>query len=135
MELLRWLESLRTPLGDAFFSAVTLLGEETFFTVFGLIIYWCFSKRWGVRFLVGGLMGSVLNQILKAIFIVPRPWVLDPSFTIVESAREAATGYSFPSGHTQSGVTVFGMLAAWSKKRVVVMLCIVMALLVGLSRM
>lgn len=135
MALLRWLEGLRTPVGDAFFSAVTLLGEETFFTVVGLIIFWCVNKKWGLRFLLGGLLGSVLNQILKALFIVPRPWVLDPSFTIVESAREAATGYSFPSGHTQSGVTVFGMLALWSKKCAAVIVCVIMALLVGLSRM
>lgn len=135
MALLRWLEGLRTPAGDAFFSAVTLLGEETFFTVVGLIIFWCVNKKWGLRFLLGGLLGSVFNQILKAIFIVPRPWVLDPTFTIVESAREAATGYSFPSGHTQSGVTVFGMLALWSKKRAAVIVCVIMALLVGFSRM
>ena len=47
---------------------------------------------------------------MKLSFQIPRPWVLDPNFTIVEQAREAATGYSFPSGHSQSAVGTFGAL-------------------------
>ena len=53
---------------------------------------------------VVGLFGTLANQFLKILCRVPRPWVLDPGFTIVESARAAATGYSFPSGHTQNAV-------------------------------
>lgn len=135
MELLRALQAIRLPGLDVFFSAVTLLGEETFFTVVGLIFYWCIHKTGGQRVIVAGLVGTVLNQLLKAIFIVPRPWVIDPTFTIVEAARAAATGYSFPSGHTQTAATVFGMLALWQKKRWAKALCIAAVLLVGFSRM
>lgn len=117
MELLRLLESIRTPFGEQFAALVTRLGEETFFMLAGLLILWCLDKKWGFRFMVAGLAGTTLNQLLKAIFLIPRPWVLDPEFTIVESARAAATGYSFPSGHTQSATTVFGTTAAWRKKQ------------------
>ena len=44
MEFLYILEGLRTPLGDAFFSAITHLGEETLFIVFGLLLFWCVDK-------------------------------------------------------------------------------------------
>lgn len=135
MELLRLLESIRTPFGEQFAALVTRLGEETFFMLAGLLILWCLDKKWGFRFMVAGLAGTTLNQLLKAIFLIPRPWVLDPEFTIVESARAAATGYSFPSGHTQSAATVFGMTAAWRKKTGVTISCIVIILLVALSRM
>ena len=135
MTILRWLEGLRTPWLDSLMSAVTELGDETVFMVAGLVILWCVNKRWGFRFLLTGLTGSVVNQLLKAIFLIPRPWVLDPSFTIVESARAGATGYSFPSGHTQSAATLFGTLAMWSRRRWSTLLCVAMVLLVGFSRM
>ena len=77
----------------------------------------------------------MVNQFLKLLFRIPRPWVLDEKFTIVESAREAAAGYSFPSGHTQSAVGVFGGIARVSRRWWVRMLCIVAALSVALSRM
>ncbi|MBR4033715.1 MAG: phosphatase PAP2 family protein, partial [Clostridia bacterium] len=65
----------------------------------------------------------------------PRPWVKDPNFTIVESAREAASGYSFPSGHTQTSVGLFGGIALRFKNRAVRMISIALCILVPLSRM
>ena len=111
MTFLKMLESIRTPFWDQVAAAVTLLGEETFFMLVGLALVWCFDKRWGFRLLFVGLTGTVLNQLLKAVFLIPRPWVIDPEFTIVETARAGATGYSFPSGHTQSAACVLGILA------------------------
>ena len=135
MGFLKMLSQIRSPFWDGVVSAVTLLGEETFFMLVGLMVFWCLNKKWGYRFMIIGLSGSILNQLLKAIFLIPRPWVLDPTFTIVESAREAATGYSFPSGHTQSAATVFGTLAAWIGKTWVTVGCILLIALVGFSRM
>ena len=135
MSLLYWLQSIRNPVLDAIFSVITRLGEETALMVVGMFILWCVSKKWGYRFFLIGLVGNTTNQLLKAIFLIPRPWVLDPEFPIVESARAAATGYSFPSGHTQTAAGVFGTLAVWLKKRWLTILCIVMTLLVGFSRM
>ena len=135
MGFLKMLSQIRSPFWDGAVSAVTLLGEETFFMLVGLMVFWCLNKKWGYRFMIIGLNGSILNQLLKAIFLIPRPWVLDPTFTIVESAREAATGYSFPSGHTQSAATVFGTLAAWIGKTWVTVGCILLIALVGFSRM
>ena len=135
MEFLYILEGLRTPLGDAFFSAITHLGEETLFIVFGLLLFWCIDKWQGYYLLATGLSGTVINQFLKLWFRIPRPWVKDPNFTIVESARAEATGYSFPSGHTQSSVGIFGALARWNKQRWLRVLCIVLCVLVPLSRM
>lgn len=135
MSLLYWLQSIRTPAMDAVMSAITRLGEETALMVVGMFILWCISKKWGYRFFTIGLVGNTMNQLLKAIFLIPRPWVLDPEFPIVESARAAATGYSFPSGHTQTAAGVFGTLAVWLRKSWTTVLCIVLTLLVGFSRM
>lgn len=135
MEFLRFLEGLRTSFGDAFFSVVTMLGEETVFILIGLLFFWCIDKKQGYYILSIGFIGTVVNQFLKLLFRVPRPWVRDPEFTIVESAREAATGYSFPSGHTQVSVGAFGGIARITGNKIVRVLCIVACVLVPLSRM
>ena len=135
MEFLRFLEGLRTPFMDTLMSLITQLGDELFFMVIAITMFWCIDKRRGYYLLSVGFVGTVLNQFLKLVFRVPRPWVLDPDFTIVESAREAATGYSFPSGHTQNAVGTFGGVARSSKKRWVQIVSIVILLLVSFSRM
>ncbi len=135
MELLYFLEGLRTPLGDAFFSLITHLGEETVFIVAGLVFFWCIDKLQGYYLLSVGLSGTVVNQFLKLAFRVPRPWVKDPAFSIVESARAEATGYSFPSGHTQSSVGIFAGIARWNRQLWVRIVCIALCVLVPFSRM
>jgi undecaprenyl-diphosphatase len=135
MEFLRFLEGLRNPFFDAVMSTVTLFGEETLFMVVGLIFFWCFDKKRGYFLLFAGFTGTVIIQILKMAFRIPRPWVLDPKFTIVESAREAATGYSFPSGHTQCAADLYGGIARSSKRRAIQIGGCAMCVLVALSRM
>lgn len=135
MTFLKFLEGLRNPVFDLFFSVVTRLGEELFFILVGLIFYWCIDKKKGYFLLSVGFFGTLLNQFLKLCFRIPRPWVKDPSFTIVESAREAATGYSFPSGHTQSAVGVFGGIARVTNSKRVLWWCVAACVLVPLSRM
>ena len=135
MEFLYVLEKLRHPILDEIMLLVTRLGEETAFLVAALVVFWCVDKRKGYYVMAVGFAGTLLNQFLKLWFRVPRPWVLDPDFTIVERAREAATGYSFPSGHSTSSVGTFGALAAATENRRIRWLWIAVAVLVPVSRM
>ena len=135
MEMLYWFESIRNPVLDVFMSLVTHLGEETFFMVGALFVFWCLDKRKGYYLLSVGFVGTLVNQWLKIVCRVPRPWVKDANFTIVESARAEATGYSFPSGHTQTAVGFFGGVARFTGLPLVRVVSIVILLLVSLSRM
>lgn len=135
MDLLYFLEELRSPLGNALFSVITFLGDETTFILASLACFWCVDKLQGYYLMSVGLAGTTLNNFFKLVFRVPRPWVKDPAFTIVESAREAATGYSFPSGHSQASVGVFGGLARWNRCRWLRAVCIAVCVLVPFSRM
>lgn len=135
MEFLYFLEGLRVPILDSFMLAITYFGDEIAFLVTALIIFWCIDKRKGYFILSVGFVGTLANQFMKLWFRIPRPWVLDENFTILEQAREAASGYSFPSGHTQSAVGTFGGLAAVTKNRAVRWICIAIAVLVPFSRM
>ena len=135
MKVLYALESIRTPWLDTVMAAITHLGEETVFMVAALFVFWCVSKRHGYYLLAIGFAGTVLNQFLKLLFRIPRPWVLDSDFTIVESARAQATGYSFPSGHSQNAIGTFGGIARFTRRKWVRVAAIVAAVLVPLSRM
>lgn len=135
MEFLYFLEGLRRPWLDKLMLAATTLGEETAFLVAALIVFWCVDKRKGYYLMAVGFTGTMLNQFVKLVCQVPRPWMLDPEFTIVEQAREAATGYSFPSGHSQSAVGTFGALSCMAQRRLWKGLFIAAAVLVPLSRM
>ena len=135
MEFLYLLESIRIPGLNEFMLLVTRLGEETAFLVAALIVFWCVDKRHGYYLMTVGFIGTMANQFMKLWFRVPRPWVLDENFTILEQAREAASGYSFPSGHSQSGVGTFGAVAATAKTKWVKWVCIAICVLVPLSRM
>jgi membrane-associated phospholipid phosphatase len=106
LAFLKFLEGLRTPFWDNVMGAVTYLGDEYAYLAAVLLLLWCVDKKWGYRLYFFGMIGSTLNQLLKAIFLVPRPWVSAPGFSIVEAARAAASGYSFPSGHTQSATVL-----------------------------
>lgn len=135
MPFLYFLESIRNPVLDFIFSTVTHLGEETFFLAIAIFFFWCVNKREGYFILITGLVGTVVNQVAKLFFRIPRPWVLDPEFNIIESARAEATGYSFPSGHTQNVAGTFGSIAAYKKGTGRKILCITIILLVAFSRM
>lgn len=135
MDFLYFLEDLRTPWLDAIFSALTHLGGETVFLVAALAVFWCVDKLQGYYLLSVGFMGTLVNQFLKITCRIPRPWVRDPHFTIVESARAEATGYSFPSGHSTSSVGTFGVLATESKKRWMRLSAAAMCLLIPFTRL
>lgn len=135
MDFLVLLSNFRSPVLDAFFSFITMFGEETIFIVIGLAFYWCISKKQGYYLLSVGLIGTILNQFLKLVFRIPRPWVQNPDFTIVEAARAEATGYSFPSGHTQTSVGIFGGIALWNKNKIVRIISIALCILVPFSRL
>ena len=135
MGFLYMLEKIRIPALNEFMLLVTKLGEETAFLVVALLVFWCVSKKMGYYLLSVGFIGTLANQFMKLWFRIPRPWLLDPNFKALDEAVPAATGYSFPSGHTQNAVGTFGSVARTTKKRWIRISTIVIAVLIAFSRM
>ena len=135
MSVLYFLEGIRVPWLNDFMLAVTQLGEETAFLLIALIMFWCVDKCRGYYLLSVGFVGTIVNQFLKLWFRIPRPWILDENFTILEQAREGASGYSFPSGHTQSSVGTFGSVAYTAKNKALRIACILLAVVIPFSRL
>ena len=71
MEVLKFLESIRTPFGDTFFSLVTHLGEETIFIVVGLLFFWCLDKKKGY-FIYGNHTQDIGDAFMPNMFSAPQ---------------------------------------------------------------
>ena len=135
MGCLYLLENIRFPLLNELMLLITQLGEETAFLVAAMIVFWCVDKNRGYYLMGVGFGGTILTQCLKLVCKVPRPWAQDPNFEPIPGSKEAATGYSFPSGHSQSAVGTFGSLALTGKNKVLRWIFIAICVLVPFSRM
>lgn len=135
MQLLYFFESIRAPWLDRLVLMLTELGGETAFLAAALILYWCVDKRKAYYLMSVGFIGTITSQFMKIACQIPRPWVKDPNFTIVEAAREGAGGYSFPSGHSQSSVGTFGAIAMTAKQKWLRIASVCICIIVPLTRM
>lgn len=135
MGFLYLLEKIRVPGLNEFMLGITYFGDEIAFLITALIVFWCVDKKHGYYILAVGFVGTIANQFMKLWFRVPRPWVVDENFSILEQAREGASGYSFPSGHTQSSVGTFGGIAYITKNKPIRVAAMAIAILVPFSRM
>lgn len=134
MEILHFLEQIRLPGLNELMLLVTHLGEETAFLVIALIFFWCVDKYQGYYLMAVGLFGNMANQFLKILCRVPRPWVKDPTLRPLEAAIPEATGYSFPSGHSQTAVGYLGCIAGTHRGKLLRTVCVVLMILVPFSR-
>lgn len=131
-EIIKFIQSFSSPFLDYLFQFITMLGEETFFMLAIPIIYWCIDKKFAFRLGLASLSSTVVNCGIKEALRVPRP-IGEPG---IRSLRiETATGYSFPSGHTQSATTFWMVLMLHNKKKWVNIFGTMLIILVGLSRL
>ena len=78
MNLLWFLEGIRTPAGNDFFQFVTCFGQETFLLSVLCFFYWCYDKKFarriGLTYFSSGLV--VQNLKLSSGSRVPGFWIL-----------------------------------------------------------
>ena len=135
MDFLRLLADFRTPALDTIFQSITWMAEETFVILVICWLYWCHDKALAYTLSFTYFLSGLLVQGMKLLFQIPRPWVLDPNFQPVKSAIAGAGGFSFPSGHTQSGTALFSTLGFKLKKNWMKALCFIAIFFIGFSRM
>ncbi|HJJ28993.1 MAG TPA: phosphatase PAP2 family protein [Methanocorpusculum sp.] len=101
-----------------------------------LFAVWCLDKKY-TTFIGLNLLNTVsLVSMLKIIFAVPRPWVINPDVRAVEEAVPGAYDPSFPSGHTAAAAMAWGSLAVILRRhKIVVILCCIIIGLAGFSRL
>jgi membrane-associated phospholipid phosphatase len=129
LELIRAVQSVHGPALDAIFRAITFMGEEDFFLILLPLILWCVDFAFGARLAFFFLFSTFVNSGAKGLFAHPRPFDLDPAVKLHD-----AGGYGFPSGHSQSAVVVWGIIASYVRKRWAWALAVLLMVLIGFSR-
>ncbi len=138
IEYLLFLQTLRNALGgslDEIFNGISKVAVDVM-PLLPAIIYWCVSKSWGKRFLTTLWGGEVVNGLVKLTVCAYRPWIRSSLIEPAGDSKVAATGYSFPSGHTMCATTIYGTLAVWQykTKRWISVICGVLIFLTMFSR-
>lgn len=120
----------------------TFLGNELFFLMLLPLVYWAFDRRTGAQLTLLFLLSSYVSVTAKWLVGQPRPFELAPDRVEagmgipLEEAMERyeATSESFPSGHSQNAVTVWGFLASQLGHTWARIAAVVLILLVSFSR-
>lgn len=129
---LEFLEGLRTDFSVKLFEYITMLGEETILILLVAVLYFAFDKRLAMRIGYITITSMCVNNTLKNLVKRPRPFVAGD----VNPARaHTATGYSFPSGHTQTIATWATAFAMYFKKKWVSLLAGIAIIAVAFSRL
>lgn len=135
MDFLYKLQGLRNPVLEKIFAFFTNFGEELLVIGVLCIIFWCINKKLAYKICFTYFISGLMVQGLKVVLRIERPWVRDPRLTVSDTAVDTATGYSFPSGHTQGCTGLFSSLAFHYKKTAGFIICFTIIALLMFSRM
>lgn len=138
IDYLLWIQHLRDLTGgifDGLFYFITLFGQILIPILVSALIFWCIDKKSGAFVILNGAFAVMLNQLIKNIACIYRPWILDSRIKPVQSAIFASSGYSFPSGHTSIATSCWGAIALiWKQKKWLMYSMILLILFVAFSR-
>ncbi len=99
-QIIAWLQGGSCTFLDYLFLFLTQFGDELFFLLAGIIIYWCVDKRYAFKFVNVFLCCSIVVNGIKMLVKRPRPF--NRYDGLVKSIGKKTGGYSFPSGHSAS---------------------------------
>ena len=131
LEFLKWLEGLRTDFLNGVFEGITLFGEETLIILLVVALWFAVDKKLAQQVFFVTATSLSVNGIIKNFAKVPRPFTKGVSCVRLDTA----TGYAFPSGHTQGFATWSSFFAVKFKKTWLTILVAVLVGLVAFSRL
>ena len=138
IQYLLMLQDLRNATGgmfDEIFNGISKFAVDLL-PFLPFVIFWGIDKAWGYFFLTCHWAGELLNSLIKLTVCAYRPWIRSELIEPAGDSKTAATGYSFPSGHTRVATTIYGCVIFWQKdkRKWLAVTCAVMILLTGFSR-
>lgn len=131
--ILLYFQKMGSPVLDHFFEIITMFGEKNILIAVIAWIFWNIDKKKGFILSFSLLFSLFINVVLKVAIHNPRPFEIIPE--IVGKRIHTATGYSFPSGHTQGATTFYIVLSLFIKKRWAHITAVILSLFVALSRL
>ncbi|MGL5692847.1 MAG: phosphatase PAP2 family protein, partial [Peptostreptococcaceae bacterium] len=132
MDILMFFQSIRSSLLNVIFLIFTISTEVPVIVIISALMYWCINKKQGQRLLFSIVGNFIINTGVKETVKANRPIGIPG----LESMRTStATGYSFPSGHTQTATSFWTSLMILLKNNWVYAVGTIMILAVGISRL
>lgn len=132
ISILKLLQGIRNPILNVLFLGITISAETPIIILFTALMYWCINKKYGQKLLFLIIGNITLNTGIKEFVKAPRPIGVDG----LKSMRvKTATGYSFPSGHTQTATTFWVGLMTIFKKKWLYIVGTIMFIGIGISRL
>ena len=135
MDILIFFQQIQNPILDFIFENFTHLVNEIVMVGIISVIYWCYSKKTAQLIAFSLFASGIVVQITKIICRVPRPWILDNRIQPKTEILETATGYSFPSGHTQNSTAFCNASASTVKHKRIKIVLLLVPIFVMISRM
>jgi len=132
LEIIRWFQRFSSGFTDFLGEAITMLGEQLIVVVIIAFIYFVYNKKAGEYIAYSVFFSASLNGVVKGLVKAERPFQIDDS--IVGGRQETATGFSFPSGHTQNAATFYTAIAKVFKNKKIWITAGIIIVLVGISR-
>ncbi len=130
VSIVKHIQTISNDFSDGLFKAITLMGDELFFILVAVVLYWCVDKRFGFKVINVYLLGCTAVEGIKSLVARPRPYTYEG----VVSIGERTSGYSFPSGHSHSIANLSTQTANRYRKKWLIVTLSVICLLVMFSR-
>ena len=142
VHVIEWLQQNMGTAGTAAAKAASTIGGETISLLLLIVMLFCYKKEAGKRIARTVLTASMCYPMIKNIILRVRPYMAHQDSIKVLQVVEADAdpmdiiqqGYSFPSGHSSTSVSLYDSIARELRKRWMWTLAVVMPLLIGFSR-
>lgn len=129
LEFLKFIADHRTPFLNAFFKGLNFFDTDYFYFLIIPIAFAIMGKKFGARLFFMVLLSGIVNFFVKDIFQSPRPFLIDPTITLVRFE-----GYAFPSGAAQGCVLISGIIYYQFRKKWLIPVLALYILLISFSR-
>ena len=132
IEIIKYIQTFSNSFFDLLFQFITLFGEESILVLLSAIVFLSIDKNKGYKLIFTIASGTCFNALIKNIVKFERPIGVEG---IVSNRVHTATGYSFPSGHTQATSTFWSSLSIIFKKKALYIFSVFIIILVAISRL
>ncbi|NGX29084.1 MAG: hypothetical protein K940chlam1_01277, partial [Candidatus Anoxychlamydiales bacterium] len=90
-KIIEFLQQFRSPFVDQFFLFLNIFDTKIFYLSFITLIWVGYNYKLGIKIFLILMLSFFVNDLLKAIFMLPRPYIIDPQLTIIKLSN-----YGFP---------------------------------------
>ncbi len=138
-ELMEFIQSFSHPFLDLYFGIVTTLGNTLPIIILIVLLYYTVNKDFVKKLAYTIVFSAHMYNVMKIFFHNPRPFVFNKSKYQVTTnigieTVWGASGYSFPSGHSQTQGALWGFVLSKYRSIPILVIGILLVISIPISR-